>query len=106
MALAKDFAGPGFRHASTDIPDSEIFEAAAKAAEALVKGKARPLAFKKYHYLPQARPDVSDQFASYRGPQVCQSTSGRWRPEHEWDKDDQCVFCNKEKPLLPERSPV
>lgn len=36
-----------------------------------------------------------DGFAPYDGPLVCLSKAKRWRPEHVFDKDHKCIFCQK-----------
>lgn len=46
--------------------------------------------------------DDTGEFAPYRGPRVCRSRAGRWRPHHEWDSDGLvCIYCDQMAALEP-----
>jgi len=43
-----------------------------------------------------------DSFAPYRGPRVCHSQAGRWRPEH-YHINESCIYCGHIEGWVPIR---
>jgi hypothetical protein len=44
---------------------------------------------------PNESPHPWDRFATFNGPRVCEDRNGRWRRDHNLDKDGKCLFCDK-----------
>lgn len=38
--------------------------------------------------------NAEGEWAPLPGLRVCQDRARRWRQEHTWDKDGQCIFCS------------
>jgi hypothetical protein len=43
--------------------------------------------------LPDANEESQSEWAPLTGDNVCMDGAGRWRREHSWDKDGNCIYC-------------
>jgi hypothetical protein len=50
----------------------------------------------RFRYAAGPEPPVGDAFAPFWGAHVCEDRVGRWRANHELDRDGCCIWCGVE----------